>query len=449
MKKIFALLICFVMVLSLCSCSGKKSKVDSGIVVNTNQQTTIDESTTLGQSETDEQQTTLVEGETTKQEETKKPEITTEKKQNTTEKETTTKKTVVEEKVKITIPASYYEDEPTNQAELSELKSKWGLDSATLNKDGSVTYVMSKSVHLNLLKELRKELVDGFNDLVGSEEYPNLTKIEIDDNFTEYKVYTKSEEVDLNEALLSIGLFTSSSLYHIYSNQTVDNVYIEYINSNTGKIIHSLNSSDLDFEEETTTEEQTTTQSIKKPTEKDIEIISEYTYADSIGWYTYHFVVVKNNYNKTVRISTSSLAYGDNGQIVGAADSYFEALGPGCVSVYYEAFETDKKIKSYDTQINVNIDEMYSSVIQDLSYQKSEIDDGIVFQVTNNGKESAEFVEGYALFFNNGKIVGFESSYFTDDDSEIKPGKTIFKQFNCYEEFDDVEFYLTGRRYND
>ena len=62
------------------------------------------------------------------------------------------------------------------------------------------------------------------------------------------------------------------------------------------------------------------------------------------------------------------------------------------------------------------------------------------------GSEPADFVEGYVLFFKNGQLVHYESSYFTDDDSELKPGETISKQITSYEEFDSMQFYLTGKR---
>lgn len=177
-----------------------------------------------------------------------------------------------------------------------------------------------------------------------------------------------------------------------------------------------------------------------------ILILEEYTLPDSIGWYTRHFMVVKNTSNVTVDVSTSSIAYAPNGTMVSAADASFIALGSGCTSVMYEAFETDKEIGRYSTKIEATESNYYKSVIQDLSYVKNDIEGGAIFQVTNNGKEPAEFVEGYALFFLGGKLVDFDSSYFTDSDYGLKPGDTITKQFNSYDDFDKIEFYLTGRR---
>lgn len=50
------------------------------------------------------------------------------------------------------------------------------------------------------------------------------------------------------------------------------------------------------------------------------------------------------------------------------------------------------------------------------------------------------------MFFLGGILVDYDSSYFTDSDYELKPGDTITEQFNSYDDFDKIEFYLTGRR---
>ncbi|MDE7422671.1 MAG: hypothetical protein K2N51_03115 [Lachnospiraceae bacterium] len=194
------------------------------------------------------------------------------------------------------------------------------------------------------------------------------------------------------------------------------------------------------------TETPKPTQEPQEDLSKKVEILAEYTLPVSIGWYTRHFMVVKNNSNRTVDISTSSLAYDKNGKIISSADSSFYALGAGCTSMFYEAFETAEKIEYYDISMNVVPSKYYKSVIQDLSFVQNDIDSGAVFQVTNNGADAAKFVEGYALFFLNGELVDYDSAYFTDNNSEIKPQKTISKQLNSYEDFDSIEFYLTGRK---
>lgn len=198
--------------------------------------------------------------------------------------------------------------------------------------------------------------------------------------------------------------------------------------------------------QETTTAVETTAQSETSKQGEEIEVLAEYTLPDGIGWYTRHFVVVRNNTNKTLEISTSSKAYDGDSNVLGLASSGIDALGAGCTTVFYEAFETSSTIASYDMNITYKPSTWAESVIQDLSYSETIINNGAIYDVTNNGNEAAEFVEGYALFFSDDTLVGYDSNYITDDDLEIKSGETISEQFRCYESFDRVEFYLNGEK---
>lgn len=182
------------------------------------------------------------------------------------------------------------------------------------------------------------------------------------------------------------------------------------------------------------------------PTADDIEILKEYVMHNS--WYSYHFMVIKNNGQSTIEVSTSTIAYSSDGNVIGLKESNVEALGSGCETVIYENFDYNENIDYFETEFSVSKEEYYDSVIQNLTYEKISIEDGAIFKVTNNGDYEAEFVEGYALFFKDGNLVDYDSAYFTDDDSEIKAGKTISKQLDTYKEFDSIEFYLQGR-YND
>ena len=179
------------------------------------------------------------------------------------------------------------------------------------------------------------------------------------------------------------------------------------------------------------------------PTADDIEIVKEYTMSNS--WYTYHFMVIRNNSKATVELSTSTMAYSKDGKVLGLSEKSEEAIGSGCEVLIYETFDKNSEIHSFSTEFDVSKENYYLSVIQDLSYEEIAIDDGAIFKVTNNGEKSAEFVQGYALFIKDGIVVDYESAYFTDNDSEIKPGKSVSKQLDTNEEFDTIEFYLSGR----
>ena len=82
-----------------------------------------------------------------------------------------------------------------------------------------------------------------------------------------------------------------------------------------------------------------------------VKILSEYTLPDGIGWYTRHFMVVKNTSDVTVDISTSSIAYASDGAMVAADEASEFAIGAGCTTIIYEAFETSTEISYYKTEI--------------------------------------------------------------------------------------------------
>ncbi|MEG1104036.1 MAG: hypothetical protein RSD78_04240, partial [Oscillospiraceae bacterium] len=91
-------------------------------------------------------------------------------------------------------------------------------------------------------------------------------------------------------------------------------------------------------------------------------------------------------------------------------------------------------------------EEYFECVQSDLSYKVSNAKNKAIISVTNNGNEAAEFVEYNALFFQKGKLIGCDNGYAIDDDGKLQSGKTINSEADCFEEFDDVKVYLTGRR---
>ena len=72
----------------------------------------------------------------------------------------------------------------------------------------------------------------------------------------------------------------------------------------------------------------------------------------------------------------------------------------------------------------------------------------LIIMCTNNGNLPAEFVEGIVLFLSGNKCIDYETSYFTDNDFELKPGNTLAKQFNYYGDtsYDSYKVFFTGRR---
>lgn len=141
--------------------------------------------------------------------------------------------------VALTIPAEYVEG--TTQKE----QAKEGtFKSATLNKDGSVTYVMSKSQHKEMLNTLKDSIADELNKIPNSTDYPNVTKVEANDDYTKFTVTTASTELSFEEQFLSIQLYIYGGMYNAFNNLSPV-ISVDYVNADSGATIYSGKSSDI------------------------------------------------------------------------------------------------------------------------------------------------------------------------------------------------------------
>ena len=123
-----------------------------------------------------------------------------------------------------------------------------------------------------------------------------------------------------------------------------------------------------------------------------------------------------------------------------------DILGPGETSLGYFYFDDVQGVATVEYELSYDTVPYYAPVIGNLTIEQTINDKNVIIGVTNNGTKAAQFVEAYALFFDaNNKVIETASSYVVDDDSEIKPGKTIVEQLDAYALFDHVEVYLTGR----
>lgn len=144
--------------------------------------------------------------------------------------------------VALTIPAEYVEG--TTQKELNKQAKEGTFKSATLNKDGSVTYVMSKSQHKEMLNTLKDSIADELNKIPNSTDYPNVTKVEANDDYTKFTVTTTSTELSFEEQFLSVQLYIYGGMYNAFNNLSPV-ISVDYVNVDSGATIYSGKSSDI------------------------------------------------------------------------------------------------------------------------------------------------------------------------------------------------------------
>ena len=144
--------------------------------------------------------------------------------------------------VVLTIPADYIGE--TTQEEL-EAEAAEGGYKVVLNDDGSATYTMTKQQHKEMMDEIRSSINQALNEMIGSEDYPNFTAIEANEDFTSFTVTTSASELGLTDGISVLGFYMYGGLYNIFNGTPVDNIHVDFVNADSGEIISSSNSSEM------------------------------------------------------------------------------------------------------------------------------------------------------------------------------------------------------------
>lgn len=144
--------------------------------------------------------------------------------------------------VEITVPADFVGE--TTQEELDAKAKESDIHSITLNEDGSATYVMSKAQHKKVLEELSASINETLAEMSTSGNFPTITNVSANDDFTNFTVTVSADELGLAESMSVIGLYMYGGLYGIFSGQTPDNIHVDFVNADSGEVISSADSSE-------------------------------------------------------------------------------------------------------------------------------------------------------------------------------------------------------------
>lgn len=154
------------------------------------------------------------------------------------------------------------------------------------------------------------------------------------------------------------------------------------------------------------------------------------------------FLVVENTSEYTLDISVDAVARNAEGRLVGAGQDNIPAISAGASVVFTFLFDEEPVEVSYE--FSIKEEKWFVPILQDLSYTSDPGKEKEILSVTNNGEKVAELVQGTVLFFVGDEVVGESTAYFFDDDYELKPGKTLIREMNCWAAYDSFEVYFSG-----
>ena len=146
--------------------------------------------------------------------------------------------------VTIVIP-TVYEDVETQQ-EADEIRDRNGYESAVLEEDGSLVIVMSRSQFDEMIREFKENVDKGISEIINAGGNSSIEKIEYNDDYSVFTVTVSDEELGIIERQAADELIMYGTLYHVYTGNDVDQIRVDYVSAESGEIIETADSGDLD-----------------------------------------------------------------------------------------------------------------------------------------------------------------------------------------------------------
>mgnify|MGYP001259302509 CR=1 FL=1 len=146
--------------------------------------------------------------------------------------------------VELTIPADFLGDDTTQQVLDEKVAETDGIISATLNEDGSATYVMTAACHEKLMQEMGQNIDTQLTDMAGSSDYPNVISVEASNDYTSFTVTLSTDTVGLQESIMVMAFYLYGGMYNAFNGTPVDDVFVQFVNQ-SGAVIETANSRDM------------------------------------------------------------------------------------------------------------------------------------------------------------------------------------------------------------
>lgn len=157
--------------------------------------------------------------------------------------------------VDITLPAIFFTD--LDEEKIQNEATENGYENYVINKDGSITYTMSKKKYNEMLSEFKNGLEETISELTeGSDAIESFISIEYKDDFSEINVLVDGEKYSQWDNFQAIVFYINGGYYQAFSGVAAEDidVIVNYIDATTQDILFSGSfldySNSEDFEDE-------------------------------------------------------------------------------------------------------------------------------------------------------------------------------------------------------
>lgn len=143
--------------------------------------------------------------------------------------------------VEVTIPATLVkqiDSELTSQEAADSFAEEQGIKKAVYNSDGSLTLTMTKAEHKKIVDDMAETIDEALQEMIDDES-SNVSKIDVNDTYSDFKVTLDSDSVSLVDSFNVLAFYIYGGYYNALAGNQVDDVTIEYISASTGEVLDS------------------------------------------------------------------------------------------------------------------------------------------------------------------------------------------------------------------
>lgn len=133
-------------------------------------------------------------------------------------------------RISLTIPSEYVYG--ASQDDLNKAAEAGGYESITLNENGTATYVITEDQHKQMLLDLAKGINEGLQNIPGSDEYKDVTKVSANSDFTSYEIYTSNTGADYDTSMVVMVLKMYSTMYYAFDGVSDQLIHYDFYNVN-------------------------------------------------------------------------------------------------------------------------------------------------------------------------------------------------------------------------
>ena len=144
--------------------------------------------------------------------------------------------------VTITVPADFADttDDEGNPTDPT-FTGEEGIISVTQNEDGSVTYVMTREKHEEIMRDFADAIDESIEELLhGEDGLSSVTKVEHDVDYASFKMFVDPEQATGWESFYALVLCMSGATYQAYAGNGSVDVPVEIIDSTTKEVTDTV-----------------------------------------------------------------------------------------------------------------------------------------------------------------------------------------------------------------